>query len=91
MVLGADRYLDIRFEGEIAFVKSKKEEQTIEAKMVRSGNRWRITGVRDERLASEIAQRIGQELIALTMSGGKTGLGVKNIDALIEQIQRDAN
>jgi len=91
MVLGADRYLDIRSEGDTVFVKSKKDDQTTEAKMVRSGGMWKITGIHDERLASEIAQRIGQELIALTMSGSKNGLGVKSIDALIEQMQREAN
>ncbi|MFL6467410.1 MAG: hypothetical protein ACJ72Z_05585 [Pyrinomonadaceae bacterium] len=88
MVLGANRYLDIRFEGETAFVNSKKSEEATEVKMVRNGGKWKIVGVRDERLASEIARRVGQEIIALTMSGNKNGLGVKSIDALIDQLQQ---
>ena len=86
MVLGADRYLNIRVEGDTAFVTSKDPEKQIEARMIRNGDRWKIAGVRDERLASEIAQRIGQEIIAMSMSGNKSGLGVKSIDALIEQM-----
>lgn len=88
MVLGAGRYLDIRVDGDTAFIKSKNPENSVEAKMVRNGNTWKITGVRDDRLAAEIAQRIGQEMIALAMSGKKTGLGVKSIDDLIEQMRQ---
>jgi hypothetical protein len=88
MVVGAGRFLDIRVEGDTAYIKSKNPENTTEAKMVRNGDRWKITGVRDDRLAAEIAQRIGQEMIALAMSGKKTGLGVKSIDDLIEQMRQ---
>ena len=88
MVLGAGQYLDIRVEGDAAFVKSKNPENTVEAKMVRNGNGWKITGVRDDQLAAEIAKRIGQEMIALAVSGKKTGLGVKSIDDLIEQMRQ---
>ena len=87
MVLGAGRYLDIRIDGETAFVKSRNPEQTVEFKMVRSEGVWKINGVHDDKLASEIAQRIGQELIGMAMSGKKPGLGVKNLDALIERLQ----
>ena len=88
MVLGAGRYLDIRIDGETAFVKSRNPEQSVEFKMVRSEGIWKINGVHDDKLASEIAQRIGQELIGMAMSGKKPGLGVQNLDALIEQLQQ---
>lgn len=87
MVLGAGRYLDIKVDGDKAFVKRKGTEQTLEVTMVRQGNLWRITSVRDEQTAGEIAKRIGQEIIAMSVSGKKSGLGVKSIDALIDQMQ----
>lgn len=90
MVLGGGQYLDIKVDGDTALVKSKNPEHTFEVKMLRNGGGWKITGVRDDRIASEIAQRIGQEMIAMAMSGKKSGLGVKNIDDLIEQMQQAA-
>ena len=87
MVLGASRYLEIRLDGEKAFVKRKGREQNLEVTMVRDGDRWKVTAVRDEQMAAEIAKRIGQEIIAMSVSGKKSGLGVKSIDALIDQMQ----
>ena len=87
MVLGAGRYLDIRLDGDKALVKRKNSEQNLEVTMVPSGGTWKITAVRDEQMAGEIAKRIGQEIIAMTVSGKKSGLGVKSIDALIDQMQ----
>lgn len=87
MVLGANRYLDIRLEGDKALVKRKGSEQDLEVTMVRFGEGWKITAVRDDHMAAEIAKRIGQEIIAMTAGGKKSGLGVKSIDALIDQMQ----
>ena len=89
MVLGASRYLDIRVDGDKALVKRKGPEQSLEVTMVRQGNHWRIISVRDDQTAGEIAKRIGQEIIAISVSGKKSGLGVKSIDALIEQMQNE--
>lgn len=89
MVLGAGRYLDIRLDGEKAFVKRKGTGQSLEVTMVRSGDAWKISAVRDEQMAAEIAKRIGQEIIAMTVSGKKSGFGIKSIDALIEQMQNE--
>ena len=89
MVLGASRYLQIRIDGDKAIVKRKGTDQNLEVTMVRAGNDWKITAVRDEQMAREIAKRIGQEIIAMSVSGKKSGLGVKSIDALIEQMQNE--
>ena len=89
MVLGAGRYLKIRLEGDKAFIKRQGAEQNLEVTMVREGTLWKITAVRDEQMAAEIAKRIGQEIIAMSVSGKKSGLGVKSIDALIEQMQNE--
>jgi hypothetical protein len=56
--------------------------------MVRDGERWKIVAVRDEQLASDIAKRVGQEIIAAAMSGNKNSFGVKSIDALIQQMRQ---
>ena len=70
MVIGAERYLEIKVTGDTATVKSKLPEHPLELKMRRSGTRWQIVGVRDENLATDIAQKIGQEIIAIAMGGG---------------------
>src|SRR6185369_10505220 len=69
MVLGAERYLDIQVQGDQAFVKSKLPDRKLELKMRRDGDRWRIIGVRDEQLATNIAQTIGQQIMVLATKG----------------------
>ena len=91
MVLGADRYLDIREDGDSAVVKSKLPEHSFEVRMQRSGDGWKIVGVRDEALATEIAQKVGQEIIAVASNGGANSagdrLGIKDLNSLIEQAE----
>ena len=59
--------------------------------MKRNGDRWQIVGVKDEVLATQIAQKIGQEIIAIAKNGGvKNGgdkLGVKNLPDLLKQAE----
>ena len=91
MVLGADQYLDIRPDGNTAVLRSKLPEHSFEVRMHRNGNRWKIVGVRDEALATEIAQRVGQEIIAVASNGGaeKAGsrLGIANLQTLLEEAE----
>ncbi len=70
MVLGADKYLEIETNGNESKVKSKLPEHGFEVRMTKSGDRWKIVGVRDEKLATAIAQKIGQEIIAIANDGG---------------------
>ncbi len=70
MVLGADRYLEIASNGTDATVRSKLPDHSFEFRMTKSGDKWKIVGVRDEKLATAIAQKIGQEIIAIATSGG---------------------
>ena len=91
IVLGADRYLDIARQGETALVKSKIADRPLEVMMRRNGDKWQIVGVKDEQLATSIAQKIGQEIIAVATKGGvgragKT-LGVENLPDLIKQAE----
>ena len=72
MVMGASRYLDIAVTDDIAVVNSKLESHPLEMKMQWNGDRWQIVGVRDEKVAAGIAQKIGQQIIAIaTLGGGK--------------------
>jgi hypothetical protein len=92
MVIGADRYLEITPEGETALVRSKLPEHSFEVRMQRNGNNtWTIVGVRDEQLATNIARRIGQDIIAIAKhrdnkaAGEK--LGVRNLTELLKEAE----
>ncbi len=91
MVLGAGRYLDITVTGDTAVVKSKLPEHPLELKMRRNGDRWQVVGVKDEQLATDIARRIGQQIIAIATTGlnRKTAdmLGVGNLGDLLRQAE----
>jgi hypothetical protein len=91
MVVGAEQYLDITQNGDTALVRSKLPEHSFEVRMQRNGNGWKIVGVRDEALATEIAERVGQEIIAVATNGGaeKAGdrLGIKNLHTILQQAE----
>jgi len=84
MVVGAPRYLDILIDGDIANVKSTNPNHQTEVIMMRSEEgKWRVIGVRDEKMATQIAQRVGQEIIGMA-DGSKDA----SIDELIKQIEK---
>lgn len=89
MVIGAGRYLEIKVDGDNAIVKSKIPEHQLEIKMQRNGDRWKITGIKDDKLATEIAQKIGQDIIKIATTGGarKTAdkLGVGSLTDLLKK------
>ena len=92
MVIGADRYLDIRLNGDFAIVRSKLPQHSFEVKMQRNGTSWKIISVRDEDLATDIAQRVGQEIIAVAANGGvdEAGdrLGISNLNTILRQAEK---
>jgi len=91
IAVGADRYLDITQEGENAFVKSKLQDRALELVLQRNGNKWQVVGVKDEELAKKIAEKIGQDLIAVAKTGGlkKAGerLGVSNLEDVLKNAE----
>ena len=91
MVLGATHYLDIAVNGDTAQIKSTLASAPLEIKMKRKGDRWQIVGVKDEQLATQIAQKIGQEMIALSTKGGLNKaaekLSNKNLPDVLKQAQ----
>lgn len=91
MVLGAERYLDIQTDGDVATVKSLVPDQEFEVRMKRDGSGWKIVAVKDDKLATTIAQRVGQEIIAIAANGtnsGRSRLGVKNINDLLNEAEK---
>jgi hypothetical protein len=91
MVLGADRYLDISVQGDTAEITSKIPNRPLDLKMQRSGDKWKVVGIRDEKLAENIAQRVGQELIAVAKTGdietAGQRLGVQNLQNVLKEAQ----
>lgn len=92
MVIGAERYLLIDEQGETATVRSKLPGHEFEVKMRRNGKQWQVVGVRDEELATRIAQAIGEQLIGAAKTGnvesaGKS-LGVGNIENLLREVEK---
>ncbi len=88
MVIGADKYLDVSVAGDVATVKSKLPEHNFEVQMKRTGERWKISAVKDDALATRIAQRIGQEIIAIAVNGSgsrKSRLDIANINELLRE------
>ncbi len=63
IAIGAGYYLDIRVEGDKAFVKSKMPDRPLELTMRRKGDLWQIIAVKDEALARRLAEQFGQEMI----------------------------
>jgi hypothetical protein len=90
MAAGAGRYLDIRTEGNIAYIKSINPNRTLELIMRRSGDRWQVVGVKDDEMATCIAQKGGQRLIALMTKSENTDaelVGIKGIQEVLNQAQ----
>ncbi len=91
MVLGAGQYLDIKVDGDSAIVQSLVPEQDFEVRMKREGGEWKIVAVKDDKLAMNIAKRVGQEIIAIATNGpnsGRSRLGVKNINDLLNEAEK---
>lgn len=90
MVLGANRYLSVTITGDKALVNSKLENRPLAMTMRRNGDRWQIVGLLDEKLATEIAQKIGQEIIAVAANGGQETVdrfGIGNLSDLMRQAE----
>ncbi len=85
---GADQYLDIREEGDKAFIKSKLENRQLELTMQKSGDHWKVIAIKDEVLAQRIAEKIGQEVIAIATqkksANGENELGIENLQSIIK-------
>ena len=57
--------------------------------MRQNGDKWQIVGVKDEELATRIAEKVGQSIIALASKTGVNAagerLGIKNLQDVLNQ------
>lgn len=98
IAVGAGRYLDIKQDGDKAFVNSKLQDRPLEIEMKKNGNLWQVVSVKDELLAQQIAERIGKEIMELAKKKGEDSLndagkelGVENIKNLFEDFSEIFN
>jgi uncharacterized membrane protein YheB (UPF0754 family) len=91
IAIGAPWFLDIKTEGDTANITSRIENRPFELTMKRNGGVWRVVAIKDEVVARRIAEKIGQELIALTSKEGLNKaadkLGIKNVEDLKKRIE----
>jgi hypothetical protein len=91
MVVAADRYFDIRVHGDRAVAKSLLPDRPFEITMLKRGDGWQVVGVKDEQLSTDIARKIGQEIIEFAVGEGKKKtaekLGVGNLADLLRQAE----
>ena len=88
IALFARTQLEIKIEGDTAEIKSLNPEQPLDITMKRDGDMWKIVAVRDANLAQKIAEKVGQQLIALASKGSvdEAGrlLGVENLGNVLK-------
>jgi hypothetical protein len=88
IALFAERGLDIKIDGETATIKSKDPTRPAEFTMKRDGQIWKITTIKDENLAQKVAEKVGQQIIALAKKGSITDagreLGVENLGNILK-------
>ncbi|HYN86546.1 MAG TPA: hypothetical protein VER32_14955 [Pyrinomonadaceae bacterium] len=64
LALGVRRASEVTESGDTASVKFTRGEQPVELEMKRDGARWKVTSLRDDALASRIAERVRAALPA---------------------------
>ena len=88
IALFAERGLDIKLDGDTAIIKSKIPEKQLEFTMKRDGDIWKVTAIKDEKTAQKIAEKVGQQLIALANKGSlldaSKQLGVDNLGNILK-------
>jgi sulfur transfer complex TusBCD TusB component (DsrH family) len=90
IAIGAGWFLDITPVGDTARVTSRIENRPFELTMKKNGDVWRVVGIKDDIVARRIAEKIGQEMIAIVSKDGLNKaaekLGVDGIDELKKKI-----
>jgi hypothetical protein len=91
IVLGSENILDVKVDGELAIVTSKIPEKPLELKMKRSGDKWKIIALKDDKLATQIAQKVGQQILAIASKDGIENmgkkLGVEGLSDILKQLE----
>lgn len=91
IALGANRAVDVKIDRDEARVTSKIKDRPVELIMKREGDLWRIVAVKDDVLARKIAEKVGQEIIAMANKDGLNRtldkLGVPGLKDIIEGLE----
>ncbi len=94
IAIGSKSYLDITQDGDNATVISKIPNKELELNLKRNGEVWQVVGVKDEVLAQKIAEKIGQEVIAIAQKSGSEklkdagkSLGIKNVGDILKKAE----
>ncbi len=90
IAVGAGKYLEITQDGDKAFIKSKLPDKPLDLTLKRKGLKWQVIAVKDEVLARQIAEKIGQDLIAVAQKEGVKKVGEKMGIANLEDILRNS-
>ena len=75
IALGASSALDIKIDGETAVITSKIPDKPLELMMKRNGDKWKVIAVKDDNLATKIAQSIGQKILKLASENSLENIG----------------
>jgi Protein of unknown function (DUF2939) len=89
IALGASTALDIKIDVETAIITSKIPDKPLEITMKKNGDKWKVVGVKDENLATKIAQSIGQRMLKMASENGIESigkqLGLENLGDILRQ------
>ena len=90
IALGAERALEIKIEGDTAHITSKIPEKPLDLTMKRDGQLWKIIAIKDDQLSQKIAEKVGQQLMALVKSGSlenaQKQLGVEKLGDVLKNL-----
>jgi hypothetical protein len=90
IALGAERFVEITRENDKAFISSKLQERQLNLTMKQSGEKWQVVGVKDEQMAKQIAEKVGQQIIFAANKGGLRSageqFGLQNLGDVIKEL-----
>jgi hypothetical protein len=89
IAIGADKVLETRIEGDLAYITSRDPSARFELTMRREGEFWKVIAIKDENLARQIAEKIGQEITSSSKKENlrkvSEGLGI-SLEELMKKI-----
>ena len=86
IALGVGQYAKIEQTADTATVKTDVEGSEVSLTMRRDGNRWKVVGLHDDKLADKIAEDVAQKVLAVAAQKQKGGAGANK--ETVEQIKK---
>lgn len=89
LVIGADRFLDIKIDGDNAIAMQKYIDKPVRFKLKRAGEVWKVVGIEDDQFADDLAKQIGQSIVAAALSNDVSAVkGLVNKESIDEMIKQ---